>query len=337
MSRIGLLLRWHRTTYAPDFSTPNSPGRSAPVLAAVLAVALLVVAVTGGNGKEPPTAGSPSSPQPPCPGPSHPAPGGSWWPIYREDFDAQVAEGGFVNHSTDDWYLVDGMPYSRSLRSYPDGWATTHDLSVNFPSRTASVVSEAMGAHGVFRLRAHSAEIDGRTRALGGSFTPVIRPDASTDQLQVAQTYGRYTVRFRTVGGYRSGSDPAAGAGYGTAFLLWPASDRWAEGEIDFPEMAWGDRIAGFVHTIGKPSVTSTEFRAETTTEEGWNVATTEWTPGLLRFFLNGEEIARTTSDVPSTPFRWGFQSGGMLSTPPADVTGYLYVDSILIEAYRPT
>jgi hypothetical protein len=117
MSRIGLLLRWHRTTYAPDFSTPNSPGRSAPVLAAVLAVALLVVAVTGGNGKEPPTAGSPSSPQPPCPGPSHPAPGGSWWPIYREDFDAQVAEGGFVNHSTDDWELADGVPYSRSLRS----------------------------------------------------------------------------------------------------------------------------------------------------------------------------------------------------------------------------
>jgi len=337
MSKIGLLLRRHRTTYAPDFSTPNSPGRSAPVLAAVLAVALLVVAVTGGNGKEPRTAGSPSSPQPPCLGPSHPAPGGSWWPIYREDFDAQVAEGGFVNHSTDDWELADGVPYSRSLRSYPDGWATTHDLSVNFASRTASVVSEAMGAHGVFQLRAHSAEIDGRTRALGGSFTPVIRPDASTGQLQVAQTYGRYTVRFRTVGGYRSGSDPAAGAGYGTAFLLWPASDRWAEGEIDFPEMAWGGRIAGFVHTIGKPSVTSTEFRAETTTEEGWNVATIEWTPGLLRFFLNGDEIARTTSDVPSTPFRWGFQSGGMLSTPPADVTGYLYVDSILIEAYRPS
>ena len=337
MSRIGLLLRRHRTTYAPDFSTPNSPGRSAPVLAAVLAVALLVVAVTGGTGKESPTAGSPSSPQPPCPGPSHPAPGGSWWPIYREDFDAQVAEGSFVNHSTDDWELADGVPYSRSLRSYPDGWATTHDLSVNFASRTASVVSEAMGAHGVLQLRAHSAKIDGRTRALGGSFTPVIRPDASTGQLQVAQTYGRYTVRFRTVGGYRSGSDPAAGAGYGTAFLLWPASDRWAEGEIDFPEMAWGGRIAGFVHTIGKPSVTSTEFRAETTTEEGWNVATIEWTPGLLRFFLNGEEIARTTSDVPSTPFRWGFQSGGMLSTPPADVTGYLYVDSILIEGYRPS
>jgi hypothetical protein len=337
MSTIGTLLRRRRTTYAPDFSTPNSPGRKGvPVLAAVLAVAL-VVAVTGDNDKRPATAHSSTSPQSPWPGPSHPAPGGSWSTIYREDFEAQVAEGGFVNHSTDDWELVDGIPYARSLRSYPDGWATTHHLSVNFASRTASVVSEAMGAHGVFQLRAHSAEIDGRTRALGGSFTSVIRPDASTGQLQVAQTYGRYTVRFRTVGGYRSGTDPAAGAGYGTAFLLWPASDSWAEGEIDFPEMAWGGRIAGFVHTIGKPSVTSMEFRAETTTEEGWNVATIEWTPGLLRFFLNSEEIARTTSDVPSTPFRWGFQSGGMLSTPPADVTGYLYVDSILIEAYRPS
>jgi hypothetical protein len=102
-------------------------------------------------------------------------------------------EGGFVNQTTDDWNLVDGIPYTRSLRSYPDGWATTHDLSVNFASRTASVVSEAMGAQGVFQLRAHSAEIDSRTRSLGGSFTAVIRPDASTGQLQVAQTYGRYT------------------------------------------------------------------------------------------------------------------------------------------------
>lgn len=321
-----------------DSPAPNSPWHwRAPVLAAaVLAVALVVVAVTAGNGKRPVTAHSSTSPQPPCAGPSHPAPGGSWCPVYRENFETPVAEGGFVNQTTDDWDLVDENPYTRSLRSYPDGWATTDDLSLNFASRTASVVSEAMGAHGVFQLRAHSAEIDGRTRALGGSFTPVIRPDASTGQLQVAQTYGRYTVRFRTVGGYRSGSDPEAGAGYGTAFLLWPESDRWAEGEIDFPEMAWGGRIAGFVHTIGKPSVNSAEFRAETTTEEGWNAATTEWTPGLLRFLLNGEEIARTISDVPSTPFRWGFQSGGMLSTPPADVTGHLYVDSILIEAYRP-
>ena len=152
----------------------------------------------------------------------------------------------------------------------------------------------------------------------------------------MAQTYGRYTVRFRTAGGYRAGSDPAAGQGYGTAFLLWPVSDTWAEGEVNFPEMAWGDRIAGFVHTIGKPQVNSSEFHTESTTDEGWHTATIEWSPALLRFLLNGTEIARATSDVPSTSFRWGFQSGGMLAEPATDVDGRLYVDSILIESYRP-
>ena len=41
------------------------------------------------------------------------------------------------------------------------------------------------------------------------------------------QLYGRYEVRFR--------SDEIPG--YKLAFLLWPDTNNWAEGEIDFPEI----------------------------------------------------------------------------------------------------
>jgi beta-glucanase (GH16 family) len=162
---------------------------------------------------------------------------------------------------------------------------------------------------------------------------------ASDEQSQVAQTYGRYTVRFATTGGNRpavasghpGGSQPP---GYGTAFLLWPANDQWAEGEVDFPELVWGGSPSGSVHEIGRPQVNADTFEVPTTTEKRWTTATLEWTPGLLVFRLDGVEVRRVKTDVPSTPFRWGFQSGGTLGTPAADLSGYLYVDSIRIDAW---
>ena len=211
------------------------------------------------------------------------------------------------------------------------------DYSLNFASRTADVVPQARGARGVFRLHGHSEQVDGRVQALGGSFFPVINPLA-TDQQQVAQTYGRYTVRFTTSGGYRPDAagrfDETGEPSYGTAFLLWPANDRWTEGEIDYPEMRWGDAIAGAVHTIGRPEVNAVTFSTSTSTEDDWHTATLEWTPDLLVFVLDGVEVQRVTTDVPSTPFRWGFQSGGTLGVPAADLAGYLYVDNVSIDAF---
>jgi len=81
----------------------------------------------------------------------------------------------------------------------------------------------------------------------------------------------------------------------------------------------------------------SDTFTLPTTTNRRWNTATIEWTPGLLVFSLNGAEVRRVTTDVPRTPMRWGFQSGGTYGRPAPDLSGYLYVDSIAIDAYLAT
>lgn len=264
------------------------------------------------------------------------APDGRWCPVYREDFAVPVPEGTFLTERSDHWLLDATNPYAQSLRSYPDGWGTTYDRSLNFASRIASVSQSSEGVDGVFTLNARSEEVEGRLASLGGSFFAVLDPDGADETAQVAQTYGRYTVRFRTTGGYAAGTDPATGRGYGTAFLLWPASNNWSEGEVDFPEMAWGDRISGYVHTIGDPAVNAEAFTTRTTTDSGWLTATIEWTPNLLRFLVDDREVGRTTESVPSTPFRWGFQSGGMDATPDPDVSGSLLIDHIQIDAYVP-
>lgn len=270
------------------------------------------------------------------------APGGRWCRVYQEDFTTPASLGSFTNKPATDWHLTPDHPYARSLRSYPDGWGTTSDWSLNYASRTTDVVPRAKGAGGVLRVHGHTEEVNGRPQALAGSFYPVINPMAKDGRQQVAQTYGRYTVRFTTSGGYRPTStgrypDSTEEPRYGTAFLLWPANDRWADGEVDYPEMAWGAPVAGYVHTIGRPEVNSDDVVTSTSTEGRWNTAVVEWTPGLLVFSLNGVEIRRVTTNVPSTPFRWGFQSGGTFGTPAADLSGYLYVDAISIDAYAPT
>ena len=274
----------------------------------------------------------------PCGSGGTPAPGGRWCPLYQEDFRTPVGVGGFTNEPADDWYLAPANPYAGSLRSYPDRWATTGALSLNLASRTTEVVESVEGAEGVLRLSGRTEVVDGRPQPLGGSFYPVIRPHATVVRDQTSQLYGRYTVRFRTAGGFPpapAGTDPtsATTGRYGTAFLLWPADDRWADGEVDFPEMGWGDRVQGHVHTIGQPEVNAADITTGTSSAV-WSTATIEWSPGLLVLGLDGTEVFRTTSDVPSVPMRWGFQSGGMNAVPAPDVSGQLLVDEVEIQSY---
>ena len=253
-----------------------------------------------------------------------------WRRIYSQDFLTTAPIGSFTAARKDDWYLQTTNPYARSLRSYPDGWGTTGNLSLNYASKTVDVVDQDHGAAGVFRLNAKTDTVDGRRRSLAGSFFAVLDPTASGNA-QVAQTYGRYSVRFRTVGGYPANH---AGPGYGSAFLLWPADDTWNNGEIDFPEMAWGNKIGGFVHTIGNPSVNATVMTSTVPTDDTWHVATIEWKPIALVFSIDGTVLQTVTQNVPNKPFRWGFQSGGHDGTPADGVTGQLLVDWITIDAY---
>lgn len=132
-----------------------------------------------------------------------------------------------------------------------------------------------------------------------------------------AQTYGRYTIRYRA----------DAAVGYGAAFLLWPASDDWSDGEIDFPESSFTGKQYMAAFQPGSPGTIA--YKNQTTASwQDWHTATTEWTPGLLVFLIDGEEVGRTTKGVPTTPFKWIVQTAtDGLSTPSSSVNGHLLID----------
>lgn len=151
------------------------------------------------------------------------------------------------------------------------------------------------------------------------------------------QTYGRYSVRFKY------DSLP----GYKMAFLLWPSSDNWNEGEIDWPEggldgpMYGGSAVKGSLDSGGMkfdPAVR----RYSLSGPGGWHVATIEWTPGKVKWFLDDRLVGETgnPAGVPDTPMRWTLQvetADDATSTFPASGTaGHLQVDWAVQYAYAP-
>jgi hypothetical protein len=140
------------------------------------------------------------------------------------------------------------------------------------------------------------------------------------------QTHGRYSVRFR------SGVAP----GYKVAWLLWPASNDWQEGEIDFPEGPVGGDIQGYAHdTTGDPSRNVWSVRTGVSMTQ-WHIATIEWMPERITFDLDG--YTWTTTDpqaIPTHPMRWVLQTETELNrrAPDRAVSGHVYIDWVAVWA----
>ncbi|HEY9357575.1 MAG TPA: glycoside hydrolase family 16 protein [Arthrobacter sp.] len=151
------------------------------------------------------------------------------------------------------------------------------------------------------------------------------------------QKYGRYSIRFRY------DSMP----GYKIAFLLWPVSDNWNEGEIDWPEGGLDGPLYGGSLIKGSLADGAARFdpseRVFSTSGPGdWHVATTEWTPGKVKWFFDGRLVDQTTvpSGVPDTPMRWTLQAEtsdrANGTFPAATTSGHLQVDWAVQYAYEP-
>jgi beta-glucanase (GH16 family) len=150
------------------------------------------------------------------------------------------------------------------------------------------------------------------------AITPVINGSSTEGQL-----YGRYEVRFRS----------EIVTGYKMAWLLWPASGIWNEGEVDFPEGSLGQEITGFSHEVG-PNPANNVLAVDTgVTMQDWHTATIEWRPDSVTFFLDGQEVGRTTdpTGIPSTPMYWVLQTETELTgpLPPVDEEGHVQIDYV--------
>jgi hypothetical protein len=229
-----------------------------------------------------------------------PAAPAGWTPLIDQRFDREAPLGSFADVYPG-WAWYDGMTDTSRETARPRQQVGLWD------SRTTMSVRD-----GLLDCRLHTAGERPQVCAL----TPT--PD---DRIWHGQRYGRYSVRFSadTIPGYK------------IAWLLWPDSNEWPEGEIDFPEADLDGTITGSSHrNDGDPSDFAWFVDTAQRLGTGWHTATIDWRPGRLTFVLDGESW--TTTDpaaLPRVPMRWALQAETRIedAAPDPDVSGHILID----------
>jgi hypothetical protein len=231
-----------------------------------------------------------------------------WTYSYGQDFTAAAALGEFDT-------------------VYGAGWAgydcARCDTSRNGSYRPRSVLSVA---NGLLDMYIHHDPVTGENQAAA----PFPQPPAGVHGSRDDYLGMRTAVRFRA-------SNPIQG--YKTAWLYWPASWNWNQGEVDFPEGDLDGTIGGYSHEAdtGNPSVNTLAFKSDATYADGWHTAVTEWIPGRsVELFLDGVSVGRTTQHVPTAPMKWILQTEtGLSGTAPSwSANGHVQVDWLTVESY---
>lgn len=217
------------------------------------------------------------------------APVAGWTQVLADDFATPVATGSFP-----------GPAYSGRWTGY-SGFRDTSGVGSYTPSRVVSVTGGALD------MALHT---EGGTPLVAA---PVPLPDGGQ---WGGWTYGRYAIRFRA----------DAVPGYKTAWMLWPDSDDWNDGEIDFPEGELTGTANAFVHQPGDPSRNALAVNSGAT-YTGWHTAVIEWLPSGVTFTMDGRQIGRTTVS-PNRPLHLILQTETS-GRPSSSAAGHVQVDWI--------
>lgn len=147
--------------------------------------------------------------------------------------------------------------------------------------------------------------------------------------------HARVSVRYRA----------DAISGYKFVGMLWPSSNVWNEGEIDWPE---GDltrkarpasAIAGTLGQgkSGGPIFLPPQEMFAATDQTQFHVATTEWTSSAVRFYWDDTLVAEVTQGVPTKPMRVTLQAETWINqgAPSTSSDGHVEIDWITIYEAR--
>lgn len=127
-----------------------------------------------------------------------------------------------------------------------------------------------------------------------------------------AGTFGTKTSAYSHVGGtFSIRAKTTGGLGNGIAVMLWPSSDVWAEGELDFPEGGFGNYVNGFHHST-VPGKEQQQVHLQPGVKwSDWHTYSIVWKPGVsVAYYVDDKLIGRVTKWVPTTDHRYMVQTG---------------------------
>jgi hypothetical protein len=95
--------------------------------------------------------------------------------------------------------------------------------------------------------------------------------------------------------------------------------------------------MSGFMHWMGATDGTQQDAYPTSSTYGDWHTATVEWTPGMLRFILDGTIVGTSTHAVPSDAMHWVLQTETATdgTTPGDNAAGHVLIAWAAAYAYR--
>jgi beta-glucanase (GH16 family) len=214
-----------------------------------------------------------------------------WKQVFADDFATDVPLGSFP-----------GASYNNRWFPYNPGCCDTSGYGTYDASKVVSVSGGVMDAY---------LHTEGGTHYVNAMV-------AKAPATGWGQLYGRYSIRMK--------ADPIPG--YKVVPLLWPDSDIWDQGEIDFPEvnvLSVGEKAKANVYLAGRWQ----NFQSTVDLVGGWHIYTSEWSPGLLTFSIDGVRVWTTSKDVPTVPMHYvvQFESAIGVGAPANTAAGHVQVD----------
>lgn len=240
---------------------------------------------------------------------------------FAENFNGDtVPVGKFsdCNHNVDT-----PQAYCAGLAAYPEYYANWWAYPTNWDDTAKSGADGNGGAPYGGAYRADKTVSVSPNGYDGGGTMKVdmYRPSTGTDNYVAAvvprkcmdQQYGKFSERFRVT---------RADDGFKAAHLFYQSGQ-----EIDFPENDFGGTISAYTHPQeGNFSTNSAWFNVSHT-------ASMEWTPSLVKFYLDGKKIGQSSTSMPAAS--WILQNESSIEGPYASRGNHGTIESTWVTCYK--
>ncbi|MEO7126865.1 MAG: glycoside hydrolase family 16 protein [Nakamurella sp.] len=218
-----------------------------------------------------------------------------WKQIFSEDFTTPLPLGSFPGPYASKWQSYDGFPDTFGVARYDQRIISVHDGALDVYLHTKN------------------------GQPLSAAPVPLVNGKWG------GQVYGRYSVRMKA----------DSMESFKPAFLLWPDTDNWKDGEIDFPEGPFDSSPYAVNHLVGSPSANAYLAKSKVAYTD-WHTYTINWTPDRLSFYIDGELLGSTTSSIPTKAMHWVLQMESDGDIPAPSTAGHVLIDWATIYSYVP-
>ena len=239
----------------------------------------------------------------------------SWHTVFYDNFATAAAKGQFPG-------FVYG-PRWRAWNPDRDGFGDIHHIAKYDANKTVSVANGYL-------------TIDLFTDSHGQAYSAALMPELNGGH--VSQAYGRWVMKWKAVP-YGAGAQ-----GWGWASLLWPDSNVWADGEVDWPEIYGGSpNVLGYIYCVtatGREAFEKCGINVNTLRPwlNTWHETSVNWSPSKLELWMDGKLYASTSGlNVPTAVLHQVIQSGSASWTAPCPSCAVkINIDFVRIDRYVP-